>query len=713
MRYCFACILFVLFAANSVAQFVRPDWHAGEYPGRNELMWAAITLDLQSSFPRGGAPVVVKPFLQDDRSILPLKEAKFSDPMGLTRVSGKQGVILRTRDAQYYFDGETVAQASEEAEEEHLSFHGDEYAIRDGRLVRIESGKAIPVLDFGRDGLPDDDVRDIAISPDGDLYVATASGIGILSKEGTWRHLTGSNGGLPVNDVTCLSFADDGTLWVGTIAGAVRRWPHGEWNYRMGPRWMIGDEVVDILAASDGGAYILTKNSLTHLFTRKMTLREKAKHYDAIVQARHVRHGAVTGCNLRDVNDFNSWYMGDDDNDGLWTSIYLGAKCFEYAATKDPEAKRIAKFHFDFLHRLVTINGIPGFVSRSLRPSQDAPGGHEEYHYQGGGEWHESTVEPGWQWKADTSSDELSGHFFAWGVYYDYVAKGDPVEEKRVEELVRRVVNHIIDHDFTLTDVDGHPTRWAIYSPRLLHGDLLWSDQVGFNALGILAHLKVAIHICGDQKFKDAYQMLIDKWGYNVKAMFSKEMLPNTPNGGINHSDDEMAWLEYYHLLLYPDEDANLHWQYRFSAARSMRPEIPERSPFFNFPFAIAFPQWAHVADGVDTLRRWPLDLRQFATRNSHRDDVIVDPRSSRHGNQTLLEPVSMDERVPMKWNHDPYVADSGGDGRHEESGAEWLMPYWMAVYHKLIVEVGENEVPGHTDYIHEPPGTPRINKSR
>ena len=80
--------------------------------------------------------------------------------------------------------------------------------------------------------------------------------------------------------------------------------------------------------------------------------------------------------------------------------------------------------------------------------------------------------------------------------------------------------------------------------------------------------------------------------------------------------------------------------------------------------------------------------MRNFATRNSRRADVIVDPRTSRHGNRTLLEPVPIDERVPQKWNHDPYQADEGGDGRHEECGAEWLMPYWMAVYHKLIVEV-------------------------
>ena len=115
--------------------------------------------------------------------------------------------------------------------------------------------------------------------------------------------------------------------------------------------------------------------------------------------------------------------------------------------------------------------------------------------------------------------------------------------------------------------------------------------------------------------------------------------------------------------------------------------EIPERSPFFNFTFAIAEPQWAHVADGVDTLQRWPLDLRNFAVRNSQRADVVVDPRRGRHGSRNLLVPVPIDERVPQKWNHDPYDADGGGDGRHEECGAEWLMPYWMAGYHKLIVE--------------------------
>ena len=299
MPYFLVCSCCIFLAGNSFSENLRPDWHTGDYPGRNLAMWLAISEDLKTSFPRGGAPVEVKPFLQDDRLILSLPEGESNVPVRLGPRKRKAGCDPADSRWSFYFDGKSLHPASEKINEEAVTFNGAIFAVKDNRLVRLESGKAIPILDFGRDGLPDDEVRDIALSPNGELYVATASGIGILSKEGKWRHLTGRTGGLPVDDVTCLSFAADGTLWVGTKVGAARRWPNGEWNYRMGPRWMIGDEVIGIVAASEGGAYILTPKSVTHLFTRKMTLREKAKHYDAIVQARHIRHGAVTSCNLR------------------------------------------------------------------------------------------------------------------------------------------------------------------------------------------------------------------------------------------------------------------------------------------------------------------------------------------------------------------------------------------------------------------------------
>lgn len=696
-------VALVLAPGASLAQ-TPGDFHYADYPQRDQFSWRAVASELATSFPRGGSPVVVEPFLQDERTIFSLDDLGLADAVSLRGGDGGV-VVVETSDRMVIVGpgGEIVsaqdkADALDSAPPSVVRFGGFDYDVRDGALVRIGPAGPSRVLEFGRDGLPDDEVRAIAASParegaPSELYVATAGGIGVLSAEGEnagkWRHLTGRQGGLPIDDATALSFAPDGTLWVGTKFGAARRKTDGDWDYRAGPRWMIGDEVLDVAAFGEqGAAWILTDKSLTLLQPIRMTLREKARILDEITQKRHVRHGAVTGCSFRDPKNLDSWYMTDNDNDGLWTSIYTGAKVFEYAATKDPEALRIAKRHFDFLHRLGTISGIPGFMARSIRPSKYEPGGHEEYHYGGEGEWHESTVEPGWQWKADTSSDELSGHFFLWGVYYDLIAKGDAAEEKRVQDLVRAVTNHLIDNDFTFRDVDGKPTRWAIYSPRLMNGDIFWSDQTMFNPLGILAHLKVAIHVCGDEKFKTAYRELIDEHHYAVKAMYAKEMLPNNPNAGINHSDDEMAWLEYYHLLTYPDEDPWLTWRYKYSAARSMRPEGPEKSPFFIMPFATTFPEWAHVGDAVDTLREWPLDLREFRVVNSRRDDVQLDPRPvHRDDRPRLLVPVGFDERPPEKWNHDPYVADMGNDGRSEEDGGSWLLPYWMGVYHGFIVE--------------------------
>ena len=214
MRVVSCCVCCFVLAGSSSAQSFRPDWHSGDYSGRNPAMWSVISDDLKTSFPRGGARSRSSRSCRMIGRFSRCPEAESNSPIGLTRANEQAGVILQTRGGQFYFNGNSLVPASEKTTEEAVSFNGAIFAVKDNRLVRLESGKAIPILEFGRDGLPDDDVRDIALSPDGELYVATASGIGILSKDGKWRHLTGRDGGLPVDDVTCLSFAADGTLWV-------------------------------------------------------------------------------------------------------------------------------------------------------------------------------------------------------------------------------------------------------------------------------------------------------------------------------------------------------------------------------------------------------------------------------------------------------------------------------------------------------------------
>jgi hypothetical protein len=73
--------------------------------------------------------------------------------------------------------------------------------------------------------------------------------------------------------------------------------------------------------------------------------------------------------------------------------------------------------------------------------------------------------------------------------------------------------------------------------------------------------------------------------------------------------------------------------------------------------------------------------------RNSHRADVVFDVRADRFGHRQLAHVLPADERHVAKWNQNPYIPDSGGDGTHEDDGAAWLLPYWMARYHRFVTE--------------------------
>ena len=56
------------------------------------------------------------------------------------------------------------------------------------------------------------------------------------------------------------------------------------------------------------------------------------------------------------------------------------------------------------------------------------------------GVWYESTSEPGWQWKANTSSDEVVGHMFAYPLIYDLVAEDDDAMKDEVAALMDDIV---------------------------------------------------------------------------------------------------------------------------------------------------------------------------------------------------------------------------------------------------------------------------------
>jgi hypothetical protein len=86
-----------------------------------------------------------------------------------------------------------------------------------------------------------------------------------------------------------------------------------------------------------------------------------------------------------------------EDNDGLWTSIYVASQAFRYAVTKDPEAKRNAWRAFEGMELLNNVTGIPGLMARSVLP-RDQP--------YSGGTWYNSTVYPELKWKGTYNNND-------------------------------------------------------------------------------------------------------------------------------------------------------------------------------------------------------------------------------------------------------------------------------------------------------------------
>ncbi|MBI4612524.1 MAG: hypothetical protein HY720_02840 [Planctomycetes bacterium] len=471
----------------------------------------------------------------------------------------------------------------------------------------------------------------------------------------------------PWPEVTAIAAAGGGAVRCGTERGAFL-WDGSGCRYFASRRWLPDDRVTGI-AVREGRAWIATRGGTTSILARPMTLAEKAAHFERTVRERHVRFGLVSSCGLDRPGDLASFRLHDSDNDGLWTGMYVAAESFRFAATGDPEARRFARESLEALFRLERITGIPGFPARSFTRLGE----------HGGGEWH-PTPDGEWEWKGDTSSDEIAGHLYAFHVYHELVATNE--EKQEIAAVVGRILGHILEHDLALADLDGEPTTWGRWSKQH-YGLAAWLFARGLQSLEILSHLAVARRMTGEERFGAAYLELVRR-GYARNVPSQKIEFPTA----INHSDDELAFLSFYPLLDV-EKDPELLAIYRRALERSWKVERPEGNALWNFIYAAGMGKRTgfDLASAILTLQDQPLDLVEWGVENSHRNDVEVSPVLDRHRRIQGVRVLPPSERPLHKHNGNPYQLDSGGGGRGEEAATFWLLPYWMGRHHGYIRE--------------------------
>lgn len=481
----------------------------------------------------------------------------------------------------------------------------------------------------GAGGVYDNAVRSMAFDAEtADLYVGNDIALNVRSGGGGGVSRIDGTHGLPYANITSIvtsirdptppAPATSSTsrlpsvqlakqVWLGTDAGIVVRTTrvhpptpaptlaHApaaaaagtasvDWKYLYGPRWHPGKRVSTLIADGgarvDGTVFAATDGGVVWLEQQLWTLQDKAAALqEALV--RHSRHGLVSECglpsfgNVTAPNCLDGKGQVDDDNNGLWTSLVVGAEYFRYRVTGSAEAATSAAAYLAGMQRLHNITGIPGLYARSLcgpvaeepqcatiRKTQvDGPCGVVPANHgpqppcpkgctRCGLQWRNSSnpLYKGWVWKSDTSSDESAGHFFAFSI----AARLAPTARERAAAAATLVqmVDYLVDEGgLCLKDWTGAPTTWGRWSPRYVNGDRAFSDERGLQSLQLLAFMNAAINAT------DGNPPLA--WTKTLAGLTNKttQYLQNLNNLKIqapcddNYSDDELTFLPFYTLI--------------------------------------------------------------------------------------------------------------------------------------------------------------------
>jgi hypothetical protein len=576
-------------------------------------------------------------------------------------------------------------------------------------------------------------VSALTVDSRGRIWFGSEEGVGCLDGK-TWQLFTGKEG-LPYNKFTCAASGKNGIVWFGTEKGVIEV-ENGFFKYRFSRRWLPGDHVNDIAIQNDGTAWIATNEGISELRPVSLTLEEKAAYFTTQVEERHNRMGFIAHSDLKERFQVATSEVAISDNDGMYTAMYGAAQAFRYATTGDPQAKILADRSFKSCKWLVDISHEKGFPARVIIPVDWHEPVNEIYsreanlrHQQNDPMWKDiyprfpRSRDGKYLWKCDTSSDELAGHFFFYGIYYDLVAK-TPQEKQAVREVVGDIMDHLLRHGYKLVDHDGKVTRWGDFSPEYF-ASVYGYDQRGLNSMNMLSFLNVARHVTGNVKYEKEAKTLRDKYNYHIYALHPKEFFP--PENVVPW-DNNICLMGMYGLIKY-ETDPALLLMYRQSLETAWQHISKQKNAFWDAIYASLANEFTSLADKktfdrndlfpenrlyapkvvknlykannnpdfiLENLQKIPLDLIGYTIDNTHRLDVILDtsPMQNPHvGWRTDGYALPVDERGHVRQDRDGFaLLASEGDGQQEHEGTFFLLPYYMASYHGLLTSAQANK---------------------
>lgn len=538
------------------------------------------------------------------------------------------------------------------------------YLLKDDRWIKIHAGSNLTAMAFKGDS----------------IAVGTTDGYYVIDRNG--KIVEPLNNRLPVPFINHM-LTVDGKYWFATDQGAFVKQSE-RFDYYASKRWLDQDKIIDMTTDNEGNLYFLTPTGLNKVQFVQETLAGKAEFLQNNLRKYHLRYGFSSASRLIDPEDPTTMRLDDSDNDGLWTSFYLGSQAFRYAVTKEEKAREYVWESFEAYERLLTIHSIEGFSARTFERTGYIAGDTVP--------WRPAS-DKNWWWKGTTSTDEFVGYMFVASVIDQFVAQ-TLKEKKRVADYFDAIMTHIITNDYYFIDYDGKPTLWGRLNPEYVNSFATTQFDRRLNSTLTIAGLQLAYKLTGKEIYKTEAFRMMKEHGYldNMKIPMSNiRFTSGFQHQGItmgedwNHSDDEMAFLTYWVLYHYAFNDT-LKQEYAAMIRDHWEIEKPERNALWNL-LTYGTSGDIDLESTIWYLQGFPKDCNRYVVKNSHRKDLEFLPKDiyTNFREQTTTELIPKRERPMNRHNKNEFIID-GGSGAHQQlAGDEFLLPYWMARYLNVI----------------------------
>lgn len=331
------------------------------------------------------------------------------------------------------------------------------------------------------------------------------------------------------------------------------------------------------------------------------------------------------------------------------TGCLLGAESLRYQATNNKQEKQDAKEKLEKLvnglHILQEVTGQKGYLARAFCKKQQAGEKELEEFLEGKGKYKD------YLWKGDTSKDQYTAVMFGYSLACEAVKDTDEKEMQKIRQIIREDVENIadmlIENNFQIIGEEGK-TSYGSLTPRVPNIPLI-NIPIGLNALHQLTWMKIAENITGQEKFRKAYDKLIEKNFHKIatKGFYDKPW----PLKEVDYVNNNMAFLDFYNILkLKPRKQ-----RYYEKALKERYEELEQqKNPFWNFIYACYCEDKEDKKEKTEAIKEGLETLQQFPITPAYSFDWRINEQEEQY---------------------------------KKYSGTAFLVTYWLARKHKFISE--------------------------